>query len=476
MNLQSEIDTVQDTVSEVEETTLAEKDIRSNLHPYTNHILHEQTGPKTYVQGDGIYIWDEHGNKYIEGLAGLWCTSLGFSERRLIDAATKQMETLPYNHSFAGRTAPVVSELADKLISIAPRPMSKAYFVTSGSEAVDSAIKFTWYYNNALGRPEKKKIISREKGYHGVTIAATSLTAIPVIQNAFDAPLSQFKQTGTPHYYRFGEDGESEEDFATRRAQELENLIIAEGPETVAALIAEPTMGAGGVIPPPKTYFAKIQEVLRRHDILLIADEVINGFGRTGNPWGCDTYGIVPDMVTCAKQLSSAYFPIGATMISEEIYQVIAEASAKHGVFGTGFTYGGHPVGAAVALETLRIYEERDILGHVRKVMVPFQNRLKEINSHPLVGEARGVGLIGAVELVADKETKQPYDPEMKVALKVYQQCLENGLILRALPSGDTVGICPPLIITEQQIDDLFDALKNALNAVYAELESSNGA
>ena len=454
--------------------TLAEKDISSNLHPYTNHLLHEQTGPKTYVRGEGIYIWDEHGEKFIEGLAGLWCTSLGFSEQRLVDAATRQLETLPYNHSFAGRTAPVVSELANKLISVAPKSMSKAYFVTSGSEAVDSAVKFTWYYNNALDRPEKKKIISRAKGYHGVTIACTSLTAIPVIQEAFDAPLDRFKHTSTPHFYRFGKDGESEEDFASRCAKELEELILAERPDTVAALIAEPLMGAGGVIPPPKTYFEKIQEVLNRYDVLLIADEVINGFGRTGNPWGCDTFGIVdPDMVTCAKQLSSAYIPIGATMISEEIYQTIAEASARHGIFGTGFTYGGHPVGAAVGLETLQIYEERNMLGHVREVMVTFQNRLSALSEHPLVGEARGAGLIGAIELVADKKMKQPYDPELKVANQVYMQCLENGLILRALPAGDTIGICPPLIITEQQIHDLFDALEAALNTVESNLISS---
>ena len=456
--------------------TIAEKDIGSNLHPFTNLLQHEQIGPKTYVRGEGIYIWDENGNKFIEGLAGLWCTSLGFSEQRLVDAATKQLQTLPYNHSFAGRTAPVVAELADKLLSVAPKPMSKAYFVTSGSEAVDSAVKITWYYNNALGRHEKKKIISRERGYHGVTIVGTSLTAIPTVQEAFDAPLERFKQTGRPHYYRCGEEGESEEEFASRRARELEELILAEGPDSVAALIAEPVMGAGGVIPPPKTYFQKIQKVLQKYDVLLIADEVINGFGRTGNPWGCDTYDIVPDIVTTAKQISSAYIPIGATMISESIYQTIAEASARHGVFGTGFTYTGHPVGAAVALETLKIYEERNILAHVREVMVPFQNRLRELGAHPLVGEARGVGLIGAVEIVADKDAKQPFDPEMKVALQVYQQCLENGLIVRALPSGDTIGICPPLIITERQVNDLFDALELALNTVHVKLRSSNGA
>ncbi len=451
--------------------TLAEKDIQANLHPYTNHRAHEQAGPRTYTHGEGIYIFDEQGNKYLEGLAGLWCTSLGFSEPRLVEAAKRQLETLPYNHSFAGRTAPAVTELADRLIQLAPASMSKAFFVTSGSEAVDSAVKFAWYYNNALGREKKKKIISRKRGYHGVTIACTSLTAIPVIQEAFDAPLSRFKQTATPHYYRYGLEGESEEEFATRLAKELDQLITAEEPETVAAFIAEPMMGAGGVMPPPKTYFEKIQEVLKEHDVLLIADEVINGFGRTGNLWGCDTFGIQnPDMVTCAKQLSSAYIPIGATMISEPIYQTIAEASARLGVMGTGYTYGGHPVGAAVALETLNIYEERGILNHVREVMPTFEERLHQLSFHPLVGEARGRGLLGAVELVENKATRQSFDPGRKVANQVFLKCLDNGLILRALPSGDTVGICPPLIITEPQIHELFDALKLSLDTVHAEL------
>ncbi len=449
--------------------TIAEKDIRSNLHPYTNHLIHQQTGPKTYTRGEGVYIWDDNGKKFLEGLAGLWCTSLGFSEQRLIDAATKQLSILPYNHSFAGRTAPVVTELADQLISLTPEPISKAYFVSTGSEAVDSAVKFVWYYNNALGRPEKKKIISRMNGYHGTTIICTSLTAIGVIQEAFDAPMERFIQTGAPHFYRHGQEGESEEGFASRRARELEELILTEGPDTVAALFAEPLMGAGGVIVPPRTYFEKIQAVLNKYDVLLVADEVICGFGRTGNQWGCETLGIVkPDIVTCAKQLSSAYLPIGATMISEEMYQVIAEASDRHGVFGTGFTYGGHPVAAAVALETLKIYEERNIIDYVREIMVPFQDRLKALGSHSLVGEARGVGLIGAVELVANKATKEPFESELKVAFQVYQECLERGLILRALPAGDTIGICPPMIITESQINDMFDMLESSLDAVYA--------
>ncbi len=456
------------------ELSIAEKDVRSFLHPYTNLAQHEQLGPsKTFTRGEGIYIWDDSGNKFIEGLAGLWCTSLGFSEQRLIDAATKQLQTLPYNHSFAGRTAPVVTELVDKLISVAPNSMSKAYLATSGSEAVDAAVKFVWYYNNALGRPQKKKIISRASGYHGVTVICTSLSAIPVLQNSFDAPLDLFKQISTPHYYRFGQDGESEEQFSSRLADELEQLIVTEGPNTVAALIAEPLMGAGGVIPPPKGYFQKIQPILQKYDVLLIADEVINGFGRTGNFWGCETFGIEnPDMVTCAKQLSSAYIPISAVMISDEIYQVFVEQSNLLGVFGTGFTYGGHPVAAAVALETLKIYEERNILEHVRKVMMPFQDRLRQTGNHPLVGEARGAGLIGAIELVSNKSTKQPFDPELGAGKLVAAKCLENGLIVRALPAGDSIGICPPLITTEQQVHDLFDALEFGLDAALTELAS----
>ncbi len=454
------------------ETSTRERDVRSNLHPYTNLAQHEAHGPsKTYVKGDGIYIWDDAGKRFIEGLAGLWCTSLGFSEQRLIDAATRQLETLPYNHSFAGRTAPVVTELVDRLVGLAPDSMSKAYLTTSGSEAVDAAVKFVWYYNNALGRPLKKKVISRINGYHGVTVICTSLTAIPVIQSAFDAPLDRFKQLSTPHYYRNGLDGESEEEFASRLADELEALIIDEGPDTVAALIAEPLMGAGGVIPPPKTYFEKIQPILKRYDVLLIADEVINGFGRTANFWGCETFNIEkPDIVTCAKQLSSAYIPIAAVMISDEIYQAFVEQSNKVGVFGTGFTYGGHPVGAAVALETLNIYEERNMLEHVRKVSVAFQDRLSQCGGHKLVGEARGAGLIGAVELAKDKATKKSFDSKLGASKLVAAKCLESGLILRALPSGDSVGICPPLIITEQQIHDMFDILDDSLDAAAAEL------
>lgn len=442
--------------------SLAARDVSYALHPYTNLAVHEERGPLIIKRGEGIYVWDEADNRYIEGLAGLWCTALGFSEKRLVKAATRQLETLPYSQTFAHRSTEPVIELSERLIGIAPRTMAKVFLVNSGSEAIDSAIKFVWYYNNALDRPEKKKIISRKRGYHGVTIAGGSLTAIPLMQQDFDLPLERFLHTDTPSFYRHGREGESEEAFSTRLAENLDHLIREQGPETVAAFVAEPVMGAGGVIPPPRGYFEKVQEVLREHDVLLVADEVICGFGRTGNMWGSDTYGLRPDIMTVAKQLSSAYLPIAAVMISGEIYKAFVDQSRKHGALGTGFTYGGHPVPAAVAVETLKIYEEMDIVGHVKSIAPHFQQRLAALEEERLVGEARGVGLIGGIEIVADKESREQFPAAQKMAQKVVDNALGNGLIVRALP-GDSVGICPPMIIEPDQVDDLFDRLQRAL-------------
>ncbi len=452
--------------------SLAAKDIAYTLHPYTDLVVHEQSGPLIITRGQGIYLWDSEDKQYIDGFAGLWCTALGFSEKRLIEAATRQLATLPFSHTFAHRSTIPVIELAERLIRMAPEPMTKVYFVNSGSEAVDTAMKLVWYYNNALGRPQKKKIISRKRAYHGVTIAAGSLTALPFVQNDFDLPIGRVLHTDTPHYYRHAEPGESEEAFSARLAASLEQLIEQEGSDTVAAFIAEPVMGAGGLIVPPRGYFEKVQEVLRRHDVLMIADEVICGFGRTGNMWGSQTYNVCPDMITCAKQLSSAYVPIGAVMISDDIYQALREQSHKHGVFGTGNTYGGHPVAAAVALETLKIYEERDIVGYVRRVAPHFQERLKALGQHPLVGDSRAAGLLGGIELVADKGSKQSFAMQAKAATQVVTAALRQGLIVRQLP-GDAVGICPPLIIAEKEIDDLFDRLGRALDEAHKALASA---
>jgi len=444
-------------------TDIHKKDIAHALHPYTNLAAHEEQGPLVITRGEGVYVWDDQNNRYLEGLAGLWCVSLGFSEERLAKAAADQFAALPYSHTFAHRSTEPVIALSEKLIEIAPEPMTRAFFLNSGSEAIDAMIRFTWYYNNGRGLPKKKKIISRKRGYHGVTVAGGSLTAIPLMQNDFDLPLERMIHTDPAGYYRYGESGESEEDFASRLADNLEQLIINEGPDTVAAFVAEPVMGAGGVMLPPATYFGKIQVVLDKYDVLMVADEVICGFGRTGNMWGSQTYDIRPDMVTCAKQLSSGYLPISALMISDKVYEVLKAQSRKHGALGMGYTYGGHPVSCAVALETLKIYEERDMVGHVRSVAPRFQKRLAQLGSSSLVGEARGVGLIGALELVMDKNSKEQYPAEFKAGATLAARAQARGLIVRALP-GDVIGICPPLIITETQIDELFDSLAEAVS------------
>lgn len=440
----------------------ASRDIAYHFHPYTNARKHEAEGPLVIAKGKGIHVFDEQGKEYIEGMAGLWSTSLGFGEERLIDAATKQMRELPYYHAFNHKVSTPSVDLAEKLIELAPVKMSKVAFANSGSEANDTVVKFVWYYNNALGRPEKKKIISRIKGYHGVTVASGSMTGLPANHADFDLPITNILHTSCPHYYRFGLEGESEEEFATRMAADLEQMIQEEGPDTVAAFIAEPVMGAGGVIVPPATYWEKIQTVLAKYDILLVADEVICGFGRTGESFGSVTFGIKPDIMVMAKALSSSYLPISAVMIADKVYQVLADNSAKIGVFGHGYTYAGHPVSAAVALETLKIYEERKLFDHAREVGQHLQYGLRKFADRPFVGEVRGIGLIGAVELVADKATKAPFDPIGKVGGYLVSRAQEHGLILRNL--GDSIAFSPPLIITEAQVDDMLERFEKAFN------------
>ena len=450
----------------VRPNSAASRDIAYHLHPYTNARKNEEEGSLILDRGDGVYVIDEDGNRYLEAMAGLWCAGLGFSEKRLVDAATKQMSKLPYYHSFAQKTATPVVDLAEKLVQITPAQLTKVFFANSGSEANDTVVKMVWYYNNAIGRPEKKKIIGRIKGYHGVTVAAASLTGLPYAQFDFDVPIANIIHTGAPHHYRFAEEGESEADFADRRVRELEELILEEGPDTVAAFIGEPLQGAGGVIIPPAGYWEKVQAVLKKYDVLLIADEVITGFGRTGNLFGCETFGIKPDMMSVAKQLSSAYMPISAVLVTDAIYQAIADNSAKRGSFGHGYTYSAHPVSAAVALETLKIYEERKIVDHVRAVSPRLLDGLKAFAGHPLVGEVRGIGLIAAVELVADKATKAPFDPLGKVGGFFAARAQAHGVIFRNL--GDTIACCPPMIITEAEIDAVLAGFRKALDETAA--------
>ena len=446
------------------------RDVASLLHPMTSPGKHEKDGPLILDKGQGVYVWDLEGNEYLEGMAGLWCTSLGFNNERLIDAAVAQMRKLPTYHTFFHRSNMPAIDLAEKLLSIAPVPMSKVWFANSGSEANDHMVKFVWFYNNGRGKPEKKKIIARHEGYHGIAVSSASLTGLPLMHKGFDLPIDNILHTGSHHYYRHGLPGESEEQFATRRAEELEALILAEGPETVAAFVAEPVMGAGGAIIPPRTYFEKIQVVLKKYDVLMVADEVITGFFRTGKRFACETYGIEPDILINAKQLSSAYMPISSVMLNEEVYRVIHDYATENSSLGTGFTYSGHPVSAAVALETLKIYEDLDIGRHVENISPLAQERLAALGDHPLVGDASGVGLIGSVELVKDKATKENFGPE--VASWSSEACTRRGVILRPC-AGIRVAFCPPLIINEDEINLLFDrwqlALDDTLEHVRAE-------
>ena len=451
--------------------SLAMRDVEFHLHSQTDLRAHERHGPQIMARGDGVYVIDDGGRRYLEAMAGLWNTALGFSEPRLAEVAYAQMTRLPYYHTFYHKTPDVCIELAERLVKMAPVPMSKAYFTNSGSEANDSAVKLIWYMNHARGKPEKRKIIGRMRGFHGVTGVAASMTGIPRMHTDFGLPLPGFLHVTCPHFYREGRPGETEEQFATRLADELEARIIAEGPETVAAFVAEPVMGAGGVVVPPKGYFEKIQAVLRRHDVLFIADEVICGFGRTGNMWGSETFGIRPDILTCSKALSSGYFPIAAVLVTDEIYQTVADNSAKIGGFGHGFTGSGHPVGSAVALETLKIIEERDLVNHAREVGPRLLDGLHRFADHPLVGEVRGVGMIAAVELVADKATRKPFDPARKIGAKAQDLALDRDLIVRAL--GDSIAVTPPLVISRDEVDDLLGRFGRMLDATLGEVEAA---
>ncbi len=438
------------------------RDLAYHLHPYTDPSKLSDTGPHVIKSGQGIYITDNDNKKFIEGMSGLWCTSLGFSEIELAKTAYNQMQKLPYYHSFAGKTSNPSIDLAEKLISIAPSNLEKVFFCNSGSEANDTAVKMVWYYQASQGRPERKKIISRKRGYHGVTVAAASLTGLPYAQDGFALPLDFAKHTSSPHYFADAFENETEVEFVERLVKDLEELIETEGAETIGAFIAEPIMGAGGVIIPPTGYFDAIQKVLKKHSILFIADEVICGFGRTGNMWGSETLSLKPDILTCAKALSSAYLPISAVLVSPEIVAGVEKQAANLGIFGHGYTYSAHPVSAAVALKTLELMNERKIVEHVKNVSKKFSERVNNLKHYSCVGDTRAIGLLGAMEFVAIPNSRVKFDPVIKFAAQVQKLIQDNGVILRALP-GDSIGFCPPLIISLKQIDEMFDKIEMAM-------------
>ncbi|WP_372876328.1 aspartate aminotransferase family protein [Pseudomonas sp.] len=441
---------------------LADKDRQYHLHPYTNARLHEQLGPLLIERGEGVYVYDEQGKQYLEAMSGLWSTALGFSNQRLIAAAERQLRTLPFYHVFGHKAHRPAIELAEKLIEMAPVPMSKVFFTNSGSEANDTVVKLVWYYNNARGKPAKKKFISRQNAYHGITVAAASLTGLAANQRGFDVPLPGFLHVGCPHHYRHALPGESEEQFADRLAAELEQRILSEGAETVAAFIGEPLMGAGGVIVPPRSYWQKIQAVCRRHDVLVIADEVICGFGRTGQLFGSQTFGIQPDVMVLSKQLSSSYQPIAALLLNDALYQGIAEQSNSLGTLGHGFTGSAHPVATAVALENLKIIEEDRLVEHAAVMGELLQAGLRDFADHPLVGEVRGCGLIAAVELVGDRQTKAPHGAPGSLGRYLAGRAQEHGMITRAM--GDAIAFCPPLISSAREIGLIVERFARALD------------
>jgi 4-aminobutyrate---pyruvate transaminase len=443
----------------------------SIIYPVTNLSAVEQLN---IVSGKGVYVYDDAGNQYLEGLSGLWCSALGYGNEELIAAINSQLKTLSYSHLFGGRTHPVVMELADKLAAMLPIADARIFFSNSGSEANDSQIKMLRYYGNAIGKPQKKKIIALDRGYHGVTVAAAALTGLPVMHSHFDLPVEALGilRADCPHYFRGKIGDESEDEFVSRLLKNLEKIIFEEGAETIAAFIAEPLMGAGGVIVPPEGYLPKVQALLNEHGILLWADEVICGFGRTGNDFGSTTMGIKPDLMSLAKQLSSAYIPISAAVIPGEMYEAMVDQSTQVGVFGHGYTYTGHPVACAAALKALEIYERDDLFAQAAKMGAHMQSRLQEFSGHELVGEVRGKGLIGAIELVANKETGQAFS-DGKVGAFAQRACQDAGLLLRVV-SGSSVAFCPPLIIEENQVDDMVEKFGTALASTleYAKTEN----
>lgn len=453
---------------------ISEMDRASVLHPFTQ--LHDfatgKAGNPTIVDGGkGIRIRDAEGREYIDGFAGLYCVNVGYGREEVAEAIARQAYKLAYYHSYAAHTTEELAKLSDRLVKMAPGNMSKVFYGLSGSDANETQAKLVWYYNNLRGLSKKKKIIARDRGYHGCSVVSGSMTGMSFYHDFMDLPVSGILRTGVPHHYWGAESGESERQFSARRAKELEELILREGPETVGAFIAEPVLGTGGITPPPEGYWEAIQPVLEKYDVLLIADEVITGFGRTGAMFGCEKYGIKPDLITVAKGLTSAYAPLSACIVGEKVYRVMEEGAKKVGAFSHGYTYSGHPIGVAAANAVLDIVERENIPGNAEVAGKYFQDTLREAFADlPIVGEVRGVGLMAAVEFVADPATKQRFDPALKVGARVSKAARDRGLIARAMPHGDILGFAPPLTVTRDEVEEIVRLAKAAAVQVCDEI------
>jgi L-2,4-diaminobutyrate transaminase len=456
---------------------IAELDRASVLHPFTQlkDFATGKLGDPTIVEtAKGIRITDAHGKSLIDGFAGLYCVNIGYGRTEVAEAIAKQAHRLAYYHTYAAHTTDELAILSDRLVKMAPGRMSKVFYGMSGSDANETQAKLVWYYNNLRGQPKKKKIISRQRGYHGCSVVSGSMTGMSFYHDQMDLPLPGIIHTGVPHHYWGAEPGETETDFSRRRAEELEALILKEGPETVGAFIAEPVLGTGGITPPPEGYWPAIQAVLKKYDVLLIADEVICGFGRIGTPFGSHLYGMEPDLVTVAKGLTSAYFPLSGAIVGEKVYKVMEENADRIGAFSHGYTYSGHPIGAAAANAVLDIVEREDLAGKARDTGAYLQQRMKAVFAQlPIVGEVRGVGMLAAIEFVADREKKQRFDAGLKVGARVSKAARDRGLIARAMPHGDILGFAPPLVTTREEVDEIVGIAEQAVRQVMDELAAA---
>jgi L-2,4-diaminobutyrate transaminase len=455
-------------------------DRASVLHPSTS-IRDFATGksPSTLVNtASGVRVRLNEGGQereLIDGFAGLYCVNIGYGRTEVADAIARQAHQLAYFHTFAGHSTEELARLSDRLVRMAPtcdgKPMKRVFYGTSGSDANETNAKLVWYYHNLIGKPRKKRIIARERAYHGNTVMAGSMTGLNFYHNFMDLPVSAILRTGAPHFYWGAEPGETEEQFSTRRAAELEALILREDPETIGAFIGEPVPGTGGLIPPPAGYWAAIQAVLRKYEILLIADEVITGFGRTGRLFGSQLYHIQPDLITIAKGLTSAYAPLSGVLIGERVFNAMEAGSAKAGIFPHGYTYTGHPIGVAAANANLDILEREKLTENAAEVGAYMLEALHAaFDGLPITGEVRGVGLMLAVEFVGDPATKRRLDPALQVAYRISARARERGLITRAMPQSEAIGFAPPLVLTRADADQIVDIAAAATREVLDEL------
>lgn len=452
---------------------LSEWDRDYFFHPSTHLAQHArgEAPSRIITSGEGVYIFDRDGNKFLDGFAGLYCVNIGYGRTEVSDAIAKQAKELSYYHSYVGHGTEASITLSKMVIDRAPNNMSKVYFGLGGSDANETNIKLVWYYNNILNRPKKKKIISRWRGYHGSGLISGSLTGLPMFHSKFDLPLDRILHTVTPHFLRRPDSSMNEADFTNYCVDSLKKLIDKEGADTIAAFIGEPILGTGGIIPPPIGYWDKIQTVLEDNDIMFIADEVVTGFGRLGSMFGSDHYNLRPDIITIAKGLTSAYAPLSGSILSKKIWKVLEQGTDENGPIGHGWTYSAHPISAAAGVANLKLVDKMNLISNVNEVgkylLAELQNAF---SSHPIVGEVRGDGMLASLEFLEDKDSLKFFDPSKKIGMQVSSNLLKEGIIGRAMPHGDILGLAPPLCLNKSEVDIIISGLKKSIDTVYSSI------